>query len=1021
MKRKTFGGAAFFAELGGRAWLEAMALCIALVSSWACQGSSGNGPSAMSSVGTTEGCSPAGAYRCSPDTPGELQICDPVLSLDWTHVAQCASAELCNAGSGACLECTPGDYRCDAWKLEQCNHDGSEWSEQLSCQNEQYCDRIGGQCAVCLSGEAYCGGEDQSTLYVCNSNRTGFNATECDMAGNCNTTSLACRPCITGEIQCNKNDLQRCSDTQQWDVVDTCSSDALCQTTRDLIAADQTRALECEDPVCTMGEFKCSEQDGRTLLGCPPSQDGWITVGNCATGALCQAGIASGKCQDAACSPNTPICQGAELQVCNADGTGYDTIKTCNSAAECNVTQMGCINCTPGDKQCNGALVQECDDQMQWQTIDTCATAALCHATTDSPPDAMCEASICPGTPYRCNGANLEACDANQTSWTAVATCDSPELCNAVDARCEPAGCPVAEQSRCIGNVLQVCPETLLDWTVKEECPSGALCDLETQGCTNACPDPPYRCNNTQPEQCTTTTSGPSWQVVGAPCATAGLCQVNADGASCGTPACGGALPDYRCQGQVLQHCNSARTGWETQTTCAAGAMCDPGPANEGPGQCDSCVPKSYSCMGAALQQCSADGQMRTTVEDCRDAAHCVAGKDSASSYCLVCDSGETQCNADNLDGCANDRKSWTKVESCEFGCSDAMGLADFCFTCAPDEKRCDDTTLLTCNETQTGFDPGDDCDFGCYDDDLDDYCGDCNPDDTECTGNTDSKYHVCGDDGHWSGDMMCPSAKPFCLEMANACVECDPTTPPECTGATGSAGRRTCSAAGAWQTADCTGGTTVCVAGVCVGCDDNTDCSTDFPTCTSGMCTCTMNSQRCTSGMHETCAGTSWTSTPCTGDTPMCITSTGQCGCQQDAHRCQTGVMQTCNLGVWANDTGNPACTSCTTNAQCSGTTPICGTNKVCRACAAAECGASAVCDTDGSCVECTATDVTKCPMGKQVCLNRSCVQCTASASSACTGVTPVCDATSNACRACQGTSECATGTCDMATGACL
>jgi hypothetical protein len=68
---------------------------------------------------------------------------------------------------------------------------------------------------------------------------------------------------------------------------------------------------------------------------------------------------------------------------------------------------------------------------------------------------------------------------------------------------------------------------------------------------------------------------------------------------------------------------------------------------------------------------------------------------------------------------------------------------------------------------------------------------------------------------------------------------------------------------------------------------------------------------------------------------------------------------------------------------------------------------------------VECTATDVTECPVGETVCLNNQCVECTAANATACTGTQPICD-TTNVCRACEE-GECPMGTeCDI-TGACV
>src|SRR5690606_27171729 len=97
-------------------------------------------------------------------------------------------------------------------------------------------------------------------------------------------------------------------------------------------------------------------------------------------------------------------------------------------------------------------------------------------------------------------------------------------------------------------NVLQECPEDLTAWTPIEVCDEGTVCDLATFGCIDQCPERAFRCNGTQPEECVELDDGRiAWQVVGAPCATPGLCWTTDTQAGCSPPQCGGFLPDFRC------------------------------------------------------------------------------------------------------------------------------------------------------------------------------------------------------------------------------------------------------------------------------------------------------------------------------------------------------------------------------------------------------------------------------------------------------------------------------------------
>lgn len=113
----------------------------------------------------------------------------------------------------------------------------------------------------------------------------------------------------------------------------------------------------------------------------------------------------------------------------------------------------------------------------------------------------------------------------------------------------------------------------------------------------------------------------------------------------------------------------------------------------------------------------------------------------------------------------------------------------------------------------------------------------------------------------------------------------------------------------------------------------------------------------------------------------PVCDTRVGQCTCRSNSD-CR-GTRPFCN-------TTSRSCDPCTTNAQCatiSAAAPLCLTT-----------GASA-----GSCVQCTATDVSACPSNRRLCdpATSACVGCVTSANCQTPGL-PVCDTTARVCRAC-------------------
>lgn len=116
--------------------------------------------------------------------------------------------------------------------------------------------------------------------------------------------------------------------------------------------------------------------------------------------------------------------------------------------------------------------------------------------------------------------------------------------------------------------------------------------------------------------------------------------------------------------------------------------------------------------------------------------------------------------------------------------------------------------------------------------------------------------------------------------------------------------------------------------------------------------------------------------------------------------------------------------CVACLTDANCSGTTPICdAATHACRACAAnAECTvpAQSACLATGACGECSPSRVT-CVTPKPLCdvAPGVCVGCLSATD--CSGTTPVCDGGTKTCRACASDGECPTAlpAC-LATGVC-
>jgi hypothetical protein len=137
----------------------------------------------------------------------------------------------------------------------------------------------------------------------------------------------------------------------------------------------------------------------------------------------------------------------------------------------------------------------------------------------------------------------------------------------------------------------------------------------------------------------------------------------------------------------------------------------------------------------------------------------------------------------------------------------------------------------------------------------------------------------------------------------------------------------------------------------------------------------------------------------------------------------CQSADAGTCPSPRGICDSTSGACVECTTAAQCTKPeAPLC-TNHQCAPCAGnnAACAtrdpAHPVCAASGRCAECTANDQCK-TAGKTFCVMEACVGCQAAGPTACTGTTPVCNATSGACVECLADTDCKTPTAPFCAG---
>jgi hypothetical protein len=101
----------------------------------------------------------------------------------------------------------------------------------------------------------------------------------------------------------------------------------------------------------------------------------------------------------AACTAGSVRCQGAQVEQCNAEGTGYVVQKLCDTAELCKPENGGSCEtpaCATNATRCTGAAFEKCNAGRTAFTKERdCASAALCNADGAGDAGAGCTAAAC--------------------------------------------------------------------------------------------------------------------------------------------------------------------------------------------------------------------------------------------------------------------------------------------------------------------------------------------------------------------------------------------------------------------------------------------------------------------------------------------------------------------------------------------------------------------------------------------------------------------------------------------------
>jgi alpha-tubulin suppressor-like RCC1 family protein len=363
------------------------------------------------------------------------------------------------------------------------------------------------------------------------------------------------------------------------------------------------------------------------------------------------------------CSPSEASCLDGNVQICRADGRGFDNDKTeiCVGSSErpvCDATKASCVQCAAGDKLCVNGFSVTCSESGVFPLTGgtDCGGFALCVDGSCVQP--ACEAgeiacSTLPGMGAASAAAN---CKADLSGFQTPVACGAGTSCVA-NLGCVECDEPT-ERAMCVGDKVVRCINHKR--VEQAQCAAGACVDpgsgSDTDATCSTCESGSFRCTGTKLETCAMGNF-----VLNKDCGASQVCR-----ADIGT--CSACLPNTAsCSGNTLTKCNATGSA-KTTTVCGAG-LCD---ATEG--VCDECTGSTRRCSSSALQLCNAQGKFET-ISQCATAALC----NTNGCVAPACAAGERRCAPGRQPQvCPADRTGFVNDGgACGFACLDEEGCVD--------------------------------------------------------------------------------------------------------------------------------------------------------------------------------------------------------------------------------------------------------------------------------------------------------------------------------------------------------
>jgi hypothetical protein len=185
-------------------------------------------------------------------------------------------------------------------------------------------------------------------------------------------------------------------------------------------------------PVCVANQRFC---DVDVVKLCAADGSSASTIDTCSSSQYCEAATAS--CQDQACTPGSPVCDGNRTTTCANDGSG-----AVSGGTPCETTQA-CADgacreriCTPSDAFCDATTgdARRCSaDGLTSTLLDDCAATEWCDEAMGS---AACKPWVCTPQQAACDGDVATTCNALGSGYASGGTACGAGGCR--DGACAP-------------------------------------------------------------------------------------------------------------------------------------------------------------------------------------------------------------------------------------------------------------------------------------------------------------------------------------------------------------------------------------------------------------------------------------------------------------------------------------------------------------------------------------------------------------------------------------------------------